>query len=42
MYRCLDCNRVWNSLEMDQNIEGVLMCPVCDCTGINIIKEEKS
>lgn len=38
-YRCLDCNRIWNSLQLDQNEEGDLMCPVCDCTGFDIEKE---
>ena len=35
-YRCLDCNRVWNSLQLDQNSKGDLMCPVCDCSGFDI------
>lgn len=40
-YRCLDCNRIWGSLQLDQNDKGDLMCPVCDCTGFDIINKKE-
>lgn len=40
-YRCLDCNRIWDSLQLEQNDKGDLMCPVCDCTGFKIEKLSK-